>query len=78
MKKEHFNEIDEETKKVLDYILTEITAGMAMIPKNEQDKVWNDAHARCKRIINLYKDGKGLFQVRVGPLFSKGDVNESI
>lgn len=55
--------VKDETKKLLDYILTEITAGMVMIPRSENDKTWNNAHDRCKRIIGKYRNGEGIFQV---------------
>lgn len=43
--------------------MTEIKAGKVLAVKDEGDKVWNDAHARCLRILSRYLDGEGLFQL---------------
>jgi hypothetical protein len=49
--------------KTLEWILTEIGAGMCRFPLTLQEKTWNDAHERCKSIIYNYRDGCGLFQI---------------
>jgi len=45
-----------------DHIITEIRAGMCLHPKNEADYAHDNACKRAIRIIQHYKDGKGLFQ----------------
>ena len=49
-------------KNDYDFIIKEITAGMVLVVKTDADKAWNNASLRAIRIINLYKEGKGLFQ----------------
>jgi hypothetical protein len=43
--------------------IKEFTAGKVMIPKSDEDRVWNDAHDRCIRILSRYAKGEGLFQL---------------
>lgn len=50
------------TNQVLDWILTEIGAGMSLKSSPEAE-LWNSAHERCKSIIRSYRDGCGLFQM---------------
>lgn len=52
-----------DTRQVLKWIETELYAGMVMLPKNDGDKVWNDAHQRCLGILKNYAHGEGLFQM---------------
>ena len=54
--------IKQYKKEDLKNIITEITAGMVLFPKDERDKAWNDASARAIRIVKLYQKGEGLFQ----------------
>lgn len=54
--------VSEETVKTLHSVLTEITASMVLNPKNDEDRVWNEAIQKTRRIIMLYKEGKGFFQ----------------
>lgn len=49
--------------QVLKWILTEIGAGMCLIPKSVEEHAWNNAHERCRQIINNYRNGDGLFQM---------------
>jgi hypothetical protein len=52
-----------ETRQVLDWILTEIGAGMCLLPQTPEEQTWNDAHERAEQIIQGYRDGNGLFQM---------------
>lgn len=52
-----------EILQILDWILTEIGAGMCLLPRSTEERTWNNAHERCKSIINNYRDGIGLFQI---------------
>lgn len=46
----------------LDGIISEITAGMVMLPDDCCDRTWNGAHKRIVSILQKYVDGEGLFQ----------------
>ena len=52
----------EDEKNTLHGIRTEILAGKALIIKNTDDKVWNEACDRAIRIVDQYIAGEGLFQ----------------
>ena len=55
--------VSRETRETLEWILTEIGAGMVLFPRSDAERTWNDAHERCKQIIANYKEGIGLFQI---------------
>jgi hypothetical protein len=57
------SKLDPEVALVLDGILTEIGAGMVLVPKSLEEQTWNNAHDRCRSIIYNYRDGNGLFQM---------------
>ena len=50
-------------RKEFEGALTEIGAGMVLIPKTEADHAWNNACERSKRIVSYYIRGEGLFQL---------------
>lgn len=52
-----------EVVKILNWITTEIGAGMVILPKSEAEHAHNNACERAKTIISNYKDGMGLFQM---------------
>lgn len=49
--------------EILKWIETELYAGMVMLPRNDSDRVWNNAHRRVLGIIRNYRRGEGLFQM---------------
>lgn len=55
----------EKTKEKTDLegIISEITAGMVMFPKDEADRAWNGASQRAISIVNQYREGHGIFQI---------------
>lgn len=58
--------VTKEVQQTLNWILTEVGAGMCLVPKSDEEKTWNNAHERCKSIIYNYRDGIGLFQITTG------------
>ena len=46
-----------------DHIITEITAGMCLTPRGPEDLSFNEGCQRAVRIVQRYRDGKGLFQM---------------
>ncbi len=48
---------------VCKWVETELCAGMVLMPNNEADRVWNQAHQRAIGILRKYKRGEGLFQM---------------
>lgn len=44
-------------------IVSEIRAGMVMFPGNDLDRIHNNACERAIRIVENYRDGKGIFQI---------------
>lgn len=46
-----------------DNIIKEIKAGMVLFGASKKDKAWNDCALRSIRIVENYKEGKGLFQL---------------
>lgn len=51
------------TKEEFEGIRTEINAGKVLFVRSEADKAWNDSADRCLRIVERYKERKGLFQL---------------
>lgn len=58
--------VSPEAREILDWILTEVGAGMCLVPKSDDEHTWNNAHERCKGIIQSYREGVGLFQMTRG------------
>lgn len=46
-----------------DHIITELKAGMVINPKDEADRMWNNASLRAISIVKKYQKGVGLFQL---------------
>lgn len=49
-------------KSDLEGVRCEIIAGSVLHPVCDADKAWNEANNRAARIIDLYIQGRGLFQ----------------
>lgn len=45
-------------------LITELNTGKIWFPKNEGERLWNQAHDRSISLVKKYKDGKGLFQIQ--------------
>lgn len=50
------------SSSVYDGLKTEITASKLMFSADEYAKGWNEAMNKALRIIQSYREGKGLFQ----------------
>jgi hypothetical protein len=50
-------------KTDLEGIISEITAGMVLLPRTEGDKIWNNACLRSIEIVKDYQRGLGIFQL---------------
>lgn len=43
--------------------ISEIRAGSVLVPKEEIEYAWNNSIERAIRILEMYKNGEGLFQI---------------
>lgn len=56
------NPPSQETIDVLEGLRKEIVAGKVLFPQNDAERSWNLCADRAVRILDLYKQGEGLFQ----------------
>jgi hypothetical protein len=54
--------VSQETLEVLEGIRKEIVAGKVMVPVDGEGRGWNGASDRAVRILDMYREGRGLFQ----------------